>query len=265
MPQFLKLLTGANAPIAAPTAVRRVVTITTVTAANLVDGDKFTIREGNGNFRTFEFDKDGSVGTNNIRIDVSAALNADQVRDAIIAAITPTGGGGLDVTATSGGAATVTITANNPGPDTFIVSENVANAGFIVAVTTAGVFGSASPAIAPTVSLGGIATRYGQSDPLPAVFKAWSTDAAAAVAKTFSARVWGYCPNAKLFLPVGAGASDAVRGVVNGGVVIGEINAADDYIRHAETYKENVHAFSHLCLEVITCANVTMDAGIEFP
>jgi hypothetical protein len=268
MPQFVRLLTDATATIAAPTAVRRVVTITTVAAASLVDGDRFTVQDRTGAIKVFHFDKDGSVPTfpaNQIRVDVSAALTADQVRDALIAAINTNG---IDAVASSGGAATVTVTSNEPGADTLTVTENVANAGFIVAVTTAGTFGTATPAVAPTVSLGAIAARTGASDIIDGVAKVWSSDAATGVAKSVTLRLWGYDPRSRVFLPAGPGqaaAPDAPRGVLNLGQAIGEIAAGDDYIRYYETLRESLRGFSHLAVEVVAIANTTIQMGIEFP
>lgn len=83
--------------------------ITTDAVSGMADGDTFTIDDGQGNVKVFEFDNNGSIVSGHVKIDISTITTANQVRDAIIAAINalPTS---FKITASNGGAATVTLT-----------------------------------------------------------------------------------------------------------------------------------------------------------
>lgn len=107
-------------------------TITTVAEASLVDGETFTISDGTATV-VFEFDLAGGDGVagDNVPVVLGGAATADDVRDAIIAAIT---GSVLAITAIDGGAATVSLTNDNEGTaGNVAIIDTVANAGFIVA------------------------------------------------------------------------------------------------------------------------------------
>jgi hypothetical protein len=113
--------------------------ITTIAVASLVDGEDFTIDDGVNPAVTFEFDDDASVTeTDTLRqVDISAITTADQVRDAIVTAITNTPL--FDVTASNGGAATVSLVNDRSGTAGNVsITENVTNAGFIVAGMSGG-------------------------------------------------------------------------------------------------------------------------------
>jgi hypothetical protein len=171
----LTLLNGIAAANGAPTAVTTVASITTVAGANLVDGERVLVADGL-KIQIVEFDTDGSLTeaaalVNAVRVAVGG-LTADQVRDALITAIN---GAGLDVVATNGGAATVTITANRPGANTITISETVVDAGFAVAITTAG-------------SLSGVRVATTRAEIL--ALEAWTTGAAAPVNITLT--LWAY-------------------------------------------------------------------------
>lgn len=115
-------------------------TITTTLAANILDGETFTLDDGINTPTVFEFDKvpDGVAGTN-VVVDISAAVTADDVRDAIITAITGVGGT-LAMAATSGGAATVNLENDTVGQHgNTSQSETVVNAGFVITNMTGGV------------------------------------------------------------------------------------------------------------------------------
>jgi hypothetical protein len=109
-------------------------TITTIAGSLLVDDtDNFILDDGVNAAVTFEFDDDGSVvQTDTLRaVTFTSGDTADQVRDAIITAVTnaPT----LDITAANGGAALVNLTNDTVGTqgDVAIV-ENVTDVGFLV-------------------------------------------------------------------------------------------------------------------------------------
>lgn len=130
--------TRAGTPVAATGS------ITTVTGANLVDGETFTINDGINAPTVFEFDSGGGVGGGNIAVAFTGGDTADQVRDSIISAVTGVGAT-LLVTATNGGAATVTLTADLVGAHgNHLVTETVANAGFVVSGLSGG-SGSVEP------------------------------------------------------------------------------------------------------------------------
>lgn len=109
--------------------------ITTVAKASLVDGDYFTLSDGE-NTESFEFVVTATYGVTSGRtpVDVSGIATADAVRDALITAINASET--LNITATSGGAATVDLENDNQNQPTAdqdaANSENVANVGFAV-------------------------------------------------------------------------------------------------------------------------------------
>lgn len=114
-------------------------TITTVAAANLVDGETFTLDDGINTPVVFEFDvtPDG-VTPGNILVDVSGDITADDVRDTVIAAINGVGGA-LEISAASGGAATVDLTHTLGGTvGNTTSSETVADGGFVITNMTGG-------------------------------------------------------------------------------------------------------------------------------
>ncbi len=112
-------------------------TITTVAGALLVDGETFTIDDGDG-ATTFEFDSDGTIDSDFVTVPFTAADSADVVRDAVIAAIA--GESGFSVTASNGGAATVNLVQDLASFDGNIaLTEDVAAGGFAVTGMTGGV------------------------------------------------------------------------------------------------------------------------------
>lgn len=113
--------------------------ITTVAVANLVDGEKFTLNDGIHPPVVFEFDVAGDgVTVGNVIVDVSLLITADDVRDAIIAAVNGVGAT-LRMTATNGGAATVTLTQDDKGTQgNTAQSDTVLDPGFIVTAMTGG-------------------------------------------------------------------------------------------------------------------------------
>lgn len=196
---FLQLVNGITAANGAPTAVQAVNTITTVAGASLVDGDRFTIDDGK-TVRIFEFDTDGQakdrgLGSlapngplNVILIPFTGGLSADQIRDLVIAAVN--GAGTLDVVASSGGAAAVAVTHNQPGANNVRVFETVANAGFTIAVTTAG-------------SLSGVAALRDRES--IDTLEIWTTGGAAPVSLT--CKLWAYTHRSRRWNQVASGAT----------------------------------------------------------
>jgi len=86
--------------------------ITTVTAASYTDGQTFQLTDTYGQFEIFEFDTGGGVTPGNVAVDISAAVSANDVRDAIISAVNGTA---LEITATNGGSAQVLLDQNIGG------------------------------------------------------------------------------------------------------------------------------------------------------
>ena len=115
--------------------------ITTVAVASLVDTETFTLDDGLNTAVVFEFDVAGDgVSGSNTAVDVSALTTADEVRDAIIAAVNGVSDYLLRITASDGGAATVDLTHDqNTHLGNTPITETVAAAGFVVAGFTGGV------------------------------------------------------------------------------------------------------------------------------
>jgi hypothetical protein len=101
--------------------------IGTVVPGSYTDGQTFTLDDGVNPPTTFEFDTvpDGPQGAGNVAVDISAAVTDDDVKNAIISAIS--GAASLDITATDGGAATVTLTNDVNGT----LGDNAIVLGFV--------------------------------------------------------------------------------------------------------------------------------------
>lgn len=103
-------------------------TITTVAKASLIDGETFTISDGTTAV-VFEFDDNGVTTPGNVPILLGSLVTADDVRDAIVTAVT--GVPDFNVSAISGGAATVTLSNDFPGTTGNVaITDTVANVGF---------------------------------------------------------------------------------------------------------------------------------------
>jgi hypothetical protein len=114
-------------------------TITTIAKASLVDGQTFTVDDGVNPPVTFEFDDNGVWNPLNVRINIVPLVTADDVRDAIIAAINSVGDT-LLMSAIDGGAATVDLTQDIGGSQgNTTQSETVVNPGFIITDMTGGI------------------------------------------------------------------------------------------------------------------------------
>ncbi len=110
-------------------------TITTVPAADLLDNETFSITDAPNPALVFAFNVTGAgyvAVPGEVEVDVTAALTADDVRDAVISAINgATHPATFRVTAADGGAATVDVenvaagTAGNVA-----ITDTVADAGF---------------------------------------------------------------------------------------------------------------------------------------
>lgn len=113
--------------------------ITTVVGANLVDGETFTLNDGVNAPTVFEFDLGGGgVGGGNVAVVYTAPDTADQIRDAIISAITGVGAG-LEITGSIGGAGLVTLTNDNTGGHgNQTVTSTVADGGWATAGLSGG-------------------------------------------------------------------------------------------------------------------------------
>ncbi len=219
----LQLLTSATVANGAPTAAAPTATITTDTAANLTDGGYFTIATPRYSDWRFVLDKDGSYTPPRdfrcIEVDVAGAATADQVRDAIIAAVNTAN---IGVVASSGGAATVTLTLAFPAVWT---GPNYASGlGGAFAITNFAAGSLSGVAIRPGLHSG--AQALGILD--EAVLEVWST--AGSGVMTVTGRLWGYTEAAG-WAPLGIGAG-ATKGIINGGATLDETSA--DKIAHKE-------------------------------
>lgn len=115
--------------------------ITVVAKASLVDGETFTLDDGQNPPLTFEFDVTGDgVAAGNVPVDVSADVSVANVRSTVISAIND--GFQLDIEASAGGAGIVELQNEFTGTHgNTTQSETVANAGFIVTNMTLGTGG----------------------------------------------------------------------------------------------------------------------------
>jgi len=139
-------------------------TITTI-AGNLLDqGETFKLRARAKDVFTFVFDKSGTlVSDPTVRVvQITDAMTAAQVRDAIIAAINGTPG--LALYASNGGATSVAIlnALNGTAGNLAALPDTVDDAGFIVSAMAGGVNWPSSPVDAegvrrfPAATFGGI-------------------------------------------------------------------------------------------------------------
>jgi hypothetical protein len=110
--------------------------VTTVAGANLIDGETIVVDDGVNPPVTFEFDDDNSVvETNTLRkVTFTSGSTANDVRDAIITAIT--NAPALDIDASSGGAGLVSLISVIVGVPTttgnVAITTDVADGGFAV-------------------------------------------------------------------------------------------------------------------------------------
>lgn len=123
--------------VTVPTGVAATGSMTTVTGANLVDTETFTLDDGVNPPVVFEFDSGGGI-TGDVAVTFTGGDTADQVRDAVIAAVDGVGAT-LLIDASDGGAATVTFTADRQGTAANqTITETVAATGFAVTGMTGG-------------------------------------------------------------------------------------------------------------------------------
>ncbi len=110
----------------------------TGTAVVVADGEAVVVDDGENPPVTLEFDTNASVvETNTLRqVDVSAAADDDDVRDALITAIT--GAPALDITATIGGAGVVNLTNDNPGSAGNVAITDTVTSGLFATTGMAG-------------------------------------------------------------------------------------------------------------------------------
>jgi hypothetical protein len=116
-------------------------TITTVAASALVDGETFTIDDGQNPAVNFEFDLAGDgVGAGNVAVVLDGTENADEVRDAVIAAINGVPNETFLILASDGGAGTVDLVNEFGGAQGNVaIAEAVTDAGFSVTGMSGGV------------------------------------------------------------------------------------------------------------------------------
>lgn len=246
--QLLQALAAANG---APQAVRATMSITTIAKANIVDGEGFTLHDYWGKPYFFEFDTNGVVAAGSIRVDISADVTADNVRDRIVSTINALAGQ-LGFSSASGGAATVTNTQDFPGAEGNKGgnSDTVVDAGFVVSQWAGG-------------AMSGVPLRAVLGKTKSAALWIHSVGASG-VASIAYGRLWGYSnagpARARKFAPLGTG-TDADKGKINGGDPLGETSA--DQISHVEIV-DNLDKLDWIYLELgafTTAGNV--DAWLE--
>lgn len=116
--------------------------IVAIPPGGIVDGETFTLDDGVNVPVTFEFDipPDGFFGSN-IVVDISVAVTALDVANAIVAAVN--GAIGLDLTASNGGSTLTTITVTNAENGAFgnvtTWTDSVADTGFVITQPIGGV------------------------------------------------------------------------------------------------------------------------------
>jgi hypothetical protein len=170
---IISLLSGVTAPNGVPVAVKASGNITVVAGSGFVDGEYVQIFDGQTR-KMFEFDLDGKARDPalNVALIPVTGLTADQVRDALIAAIN---GVTFKVTASSGGAALVNITHTEHGPNNHPLRDNVVNAGFDINGLGSG-------------ALSGVRVARDKS----VLEDIWITSTGASPAAVITAKLWGY-------------------------------------------------------------------------
>lgn len=115
-------------------------TITCVSKAELVDGEKFVIDDGT-RVVTFWIDQTGGytpIGgydATNVRLNVSGCTDADSVVDVVVAAINVAT---IDITASEGTSPIVNLLHDSNGPYNYTITETVDDADFAVTGMTGG-------------------------------------------------------------------------------------------------------------------------------
>lgn len=116
--------------------------ITTIAGSLISDAEWFELDDGVNENRRFEFDKSspGAFTLGNYCVTISDSDTADDVRDAIIAAINAQDDDELLMDATSGGSATVILTHRTGGyiGNVAAPADGVSNSGFVVSVMSGG-------------------------------------------------------------------------------------------------------------------------------
>lgn len=86
----------------------------------------------------------------------------------------------------------------------------------------------------PSGATAGIAVQdlIAGSSPTHGLIQVAST--AGSVTMTVTLKLWGYLAASGVWAPIGTNATDANRGLLNGGAAIGELAAPGDTLRHSE-------------------------------
>jgi hypothetical protein len=149
------------------------------------DGETFVLDDGINAAVTFEFDTNSSVTqTDTLRqVDISAAADDDDVKTAIISAVT--GAPTLDITATSGGTGIVTLTNDTYGTvGNVTITETVTDAKFAVSGMSSGagdmkvlsVAGSETPSGGNNIKAVGAGVVQGLVCATNSSFGTWTAD-----------------------------------------------------------------------------------------
>ena len=127
-------------------------TITTIPAADISDAETFVLNDGINPTVTFEFNKVGGVSGGNVAVDITLAVTATDVRDAIITAVNTAPL--LAISASIGATDTVFLQNDNIGTaGNQNIIEGVADADFVVAGMSGGTNSGSSPT--PVIPTGG--------------------------------------------------------------------------------------------------------------
>jgi Putative Ig domain len=132
-------------PAVASTGTAATGSIQTVSGANLVDGETFTISDGTHAPTVFEFDSDTSVSGANIRVSFNVGDTAVTIKGKILTAIDGIGAS-LNVTASSGNPALVALINDNVSSAGNVpITETVTDPAFTVSGMSGG---DAAPVLA---------------------------------------------------------------------------------------------------------------------
>lgn len=242
----LQILNGAIATNAPPVAVKAAASITTIVAANILEGETFALQGADGGCTVFVFTKTAGVyvdrgyGAPRHPVSLIGAVTADDVRDRIITAVNEDSA--TLIVASSGGAATVALTQGRFGPTgNTVTAETVANAGFVVTNFAGGLFSG--------VDIQMLRADRNLGTPADRMSLIIRSTAGSGV-MTVTAKLWGWNYAVGAWSPVGSSTTDANRGLVNLATAIGELAAPADQLNFADTV-DGLFAMDRAYLEVV--------------
>lgn len=242
---IVQLLTAATATNGVPAAVRATCAITTDTKANLAAGDKFVLIDAEGGACSFVFSKaagdytDTGVGGPREKVDISSAVSADDVRDAIITAVNASAY--VLITASSGGAGTVTLTQDRYGTAGNTTTSKTSSSGtFAITSFTSGALAG--------VDIRSLHYDRAMARPLDKMGIIVRSTAGSAV-MTVTLKLWGFRMDVGAWVPVGSSTTDANRGLLNAATAIGELAAPGDTLAYSDMV-DGLYIFDRAYLEI---------------